>query len=70
MKCRSVKPKPCEVRRRRSVLGPGQEKGSSSGPGEAVAAVSLWSRPSFCFAWKRWTDGTLHRCLFQPSSSG
>lgn len=53
MKCRRVKPKPWEVRRRCSVLGPGQEKGSSSGPGEVVADASLWSRPSFGLAWRK-----------------
>ena len=52
MKWRSVKPKPWEVRRRWSVLGPGHEKGSSSAPGDAVADASLWSRPSFCLAWE------------------
>lgn len=58
MKCRSVKPKPCEVRLRRSVLGPCHEKGSSSGPREPGAAVSFGSHPSFCLAWKGWTNRT------------
>lgn len=53
MKCRSVKPKPWEVRRRWSVFGPGHEKGSSSAPGEAVVDASLWLRPSFCLAWRK-----------------
>ena len=58
MKCRSVKPKPCEVRCRRRVLGPGQEKGSSSSPpGEGAVDVSLWSLPSFRLAWReRWRE--------------
>ena len=50
MKCRRVKPKPWEVRRKRTVLGLGHENGSSSvGFGAAgESAMFLQSGQSFC----------------------
>ncbi len=46
MKWRRVKPKPCEVRRRRRVLGPGQENGSSSS-WKSTPEESSWSTTSY-----------------------
>lgn len=46
MKWRRVKPKPCEVRRRWIVLGPGQEKGSSSS-WKSTPEESSWSTTSY-----------------------
>ena len=47
MKWRRVKPKPWEVRRRRTVLGPGHEKGSSSAEYNEGSAGSPHSAESF-----------------------
>lgn len=46
MKWRRVKPKPCEVRRRWIVLGPGQENGSSSS-WKSTPEESSWSTTSY-----------------------
>lgn len=65
MKCRSVKPKPWEVRRKRTVLGRGQENGSSSVGGCAAAesAMILQSGDSFC-TWRKEGKGNSNQTVW------
>lgn len=63
MKWRRVKPKPCEVRRRRSVLGPGQQNGSSSS-WKSTPEESSWSTTSY-----GQTDEIMRKNKGQPSTT-
>lgn len=58
-KCRSVKPNPCDVRRRNTVLGLGHEKGSSSLCSRCLhSAKSFWAKKKRVNESRRSLDGT------------